>query len=224
MLSHSPLRLQWFTGELHQAVQVLRERALHHLGLPLLDTKTHRASRGPPTDSSPTRQFLARPSPLQRIGELHRVRTAVSLPTELRASPFGLPPQHPGGRSGDSPVLGRLSNAASKWPVGTWAGRVVRRGLSWEWAQGRARRLQMPPLFSSTSPQLSAILQEMLLHGVLEKYSGPVFLSRPFLVPRWDRQDPWLVVDLSALNAHIECHHFRMVMLKQLSESLLPHS
>ncbi|MPC75860.1 hypothetical protein E2C01_070257 [Portunus trituberculatus] len=73
----------------------------------------------------------------------------------------------------------------------------------------------MPPPFSSTSPQLSAILQEMLLQGVLEKYSGPVFLSCPFLVPRQDRQDPRLVVNLSALNAHIECHHFRMVTLKQ---------
>ncbi|MPC99459.1 hypothetical protein E2C01_094873 [Portunus trituberculatus] len=64
----------------------------------------------------------------------------------------------------------------------------------------------------------------MLLQGVLEEYSGPVFLSRPFLVPQRDRQDPRQVVDLSALNAHIECHHFRMMMLKQVRESLLLHS
>ncbi|MPC61019.1 Protein P [Portunus trituberculatus] len=64
----------------------------------------------------------------------------------------------------------------------------------------------------------------MLLQWVLEEYFGHVFLSRPFLVPRRDRQDPCLVVDLSALNSHIECHHFRMVTLKQVRETLLPHS
>ena len=60
----------------------------------------------------------------------------------------------------------------------------------------------------------------MLEQGVVEPSSGPVFLSRPFLVPRKDRPEPRMVVDLSRLNKKIQCYRFRMLTLKQVRNSL----
>ena len=60
----------------------------------------------------------------------------------------------------------------------------------------------------------------MLEQGVVEPSSGPVFLSRPFLVPRKDRPEPRMVVDLSCLNKEIQCFRFRMLTLKQVRNSL----
>ena len=101
----------------------------------------------------------------------------------LRHGPFVVPtPGVVGGIEGDSPV-GALSHAAHMWPRGTWAGRVARRGLSWAWKGRSGPRLWHPPRYTKTSPTVSALLDVMLEQGVVEPYSGPVFLSRPFLVP-----------------------------------------
>ena len=104
---------------------------------------------------------------------------------------------------------------------GTWAGRLARRELSWGWT-AFPPRLTQPPASTRTSPQVSALLQEMLQQGVLEVHQGPAFLSRPFTVPRRDRPEPRLVIDLSVLNRYITCHRFRMVTLAQVREALLP--
>lgn len=120
----------------------------------------------------------------------------------------------PGGA--DSRALGCLSHAADKW-----SGRLARRGLSWPWTD-RPPRLRSPPTFTPTSPQVTALLQDMLAKGVLEVHRGPVFLSRPFTVPRRDRPEPHLVIDLSVLNWYISCHQFRMTILSQVREVLSP--
>ena len=127
--------------------------------------------------------------------------------TEVRATDFFRP--------------GCLSHAASQWPRGTWAGRLARRGLSWSW-NDRPPRLRPPPAKTRTSPHVSALLQEMRNQGVLEEHRGPVFLSRPFTVPRRDRPEPRLVVDLSHLNKFISCHRFRMLTLAQVRDALVP--
>ena len=49
-----------------------------------------------------------------------------------------------------------------------------------------------------------------------------MFLSRPFAVPRRDRPDPRLVVDLSRLNRFIPCRRFRMLSLGQVRSVLSP--
>ena len=80
----------------------------------------------------------------------------------------------------------------------------------------------MPPTYTNTPSQVSLILEGMLQQGVLELHQGPVFLSRPFTVPRRDRPEPRLVIDLSVLNRYITCHRFRMITIAHVREALMP--
>ena len=66
------------------------------------------------------------------------------------------------------------------------------------------------------------MLRGMLADGVVEVARGPVYLSRPFTVPRKDRPDPRLVLDLSRLNKTILCPRFRMLTIMQVRHSLHP--
>ena len=137
------------------------------------------------------------------------------------ASPFVPPPRGSEGTTADFQGLGCLSHAAAQWPRGTWAGRLARKGLSWSWTP-HPPRLRLPPPWTKTSPQVSALLEDLWAKGILEVHRGPVFLSRPFVVPRRDRPEPRLVIDLSILNRYITCHRFRMVTLAQVRAALSP--
>lgn len=44
-------------------------------------------------------------------------------------------------------------------------------------------QLQMPQPATRMSPQVSTLLEEMHLRGILEEHQGPIFLSCPFTVP-----------------------------------------
>ena len=87
---------------------------------------------------------------------------------------------------------------------------------------GQTTTSTLPPASSHTSPQVSALLRDRLHLGVLEEHQGSVFLSRPFTVPRRDRPEPRLVIDLSLLNRSIQCHRFQMLTLAQVRGSLVP--
>ena len=137
----------------------------------------------------------------------------LGLVPQLLNSPFVVPTPRTTVRTTSDSSIGALARAAHKWPRGTWAGRVARRGLSWAWKGRSGPRLRLPPLYPKTSPQISSLLGVMLDQGVVEPSSGPVFLSRPFLVPRKDRPEPRMVVDLSRLNKEIQCYRFRMLTL-----------
>ena len=169
------------------------------------------------------------PTLLARHALLATKSTVIGLVTQLlllpidhnSAGPFD--PLHGNGREdvADSSGLGCLSQAADEWPRGTWAGKLARRGLTWAWAS-HPPRLRLPPALIPTSPRVSDMLRDMCRRGVLEEHQGPVFLSRPFTVPRRDRPEPRLVIDLSILNKYIACHRFRMVTLALVRGSLIP--
>lgn len=57
---------------------------------------------------------------------------------------------------------------------------------------------------------------------MVEPNSGPVFLSRPFLVPKKDTPVDRVVFDLSMLNKFVLAHRFWMVMLSQVRLHLSP--
>ena len=64
----------------------------------------------------------------------------------------------------------------------------------------------------------------MKKEGVVEQYSGPVFLSRCFTVPKRGTSETRLVVDLSRLNQFIQPKKFKMVSVAQARELISPNS
>ena len=64
--------------------------------------------------------------------------------------------------------LGRMSLAAQAWPLGTWACRVVGRGLSWNWIC-KFPVLRQPPVFTRVSPQISEDLRGLLEQDVVKE-------------------------------------------------------
>ena len=166
------------------------------------------------------------------ILERHAVLDLVALhtvtaPGKRSTSPFDrVPPPIVKGEVADGDFLqtGRLATRPRAWPRGTWAGRVVRRGLSWTWGARGRPALRRPPPCSRVSPAVLLAVQDMLRKEVVERVTGRVFLSRPFTVPRRDRPEPRFVLDLSYLNKFIPCHRFKMLTISHVRSSLLPQA
>ena len=203
----------------HPVVGALPHPALHLLAPPLLRAAP---AKTPATTLTTSALPALLQLHLQYPGVLCRDATLPPLlAVKISSSGPFAPPRASAPPAADLRATGCLTHAADQWPRGTWAGRLARRGLSWQWTD-HPPRLKLPPPYTRTPLQVSTLLQDMRLQGVLEVHRGPVFLSRPFTVPRRDRPEPRLVVDLSVLNRYITCHRFRMVTLAQVRETLLP--
>ena len=116
-----------------------------------------------------------------------------------------------------SRVGGRLSQYAHQWHKSAWAFKVLRKGLGWAW-NGALPQFKM--FHQQSSPLLEEHLSMLLDLNAVEETKHLAFQGRLFSVPKKDTDRRRVILDLSTLNRHIVCPHFRMTTIQQVRDIL----
>lgn len=114
--------------------------------------------------------------------------------------PVHLAPTRPTGNS-DVPEVGRFTGCQARWPVGSWACRMVHRSLTW--ALTHRPPIGTPPLLIEVSDKVQVHNDEMLSIGVVEDTPSKVFLLRPFTILKHNSLKDHLFVDHRVLNRFV---------------------
>ena len=144
-------------------------------------------------------------------------------PQELCALAAGSPREtkradSPPLRTSDSlPVGGRLQFFSKAWEDSRWGLSIVKNGLGWAWKSRPPKNRKFTQL---ETPALAQYVEEMLEKQVIVKAEHLYFQSRIFSVPKKDSEKVRTILDLSFLNKHIECPHFRMTTVHQVRQIL----